>query len=127
MENKIWMKTCSQLPSGLTSVKVSLSVYSVTDSRSFPVDWNEVSPKVLDCLDRLGKRIKRCSAPRAKIGMNCSDSIWYEHPAIKRNELVGFTFAEVEEWGKEWLGGGRSRRMLIRLKGHLPCRATTAV
>ena len=94
-DNKALMNFCAQLPSRLTSI--DFSFYHCPGSMGYFGDGDyQKDSKVSRCLDLLGARIKRCWAPRAKIGIRSFTNGWVA------TDPVAFAF-EVEEWSKKWL------------------------
>ena len=127
-----WMNVFAQLPPGLTAIKFRCvnrrnrcTFKEFQTRRKFP---HQTQRNLLVCLELLGKQIKRCWAPRARIGMDCPycpDGCWYR--GWKRISV----FDEVEDWSENWLecwrpgarnrlNSGQAIRTMSRLGGSLP-------
>lgn len=125
-----WIKASRQLLSGLASIIIDFKAS----------DWivsllgNNEARNGLGLPELLGNRIMRCCAPEAKV------SLYYGWaPCLNREEgtkgvrlkprALSPEFNQVEDWSKgwlEWWATSHEERM-NRLKGSLPCSATTAI
>ena len=84
---------CMELPSGLTSITFRLEhcPWDTTNLRCH---------KVVEIFELLGKQIKRCWAPRAKISME--HYCWGHKPECPR-PVVASAFNDLEPWSQGWL------------------------
>ena len=87
------MANCARLPSGLTSI---IFVFNYCHLH---IKATEV-PKLRGCLDVLGKKMRRCWTPRAKI------SIEHDCPGNKPEcprPIVASGLNDLEPWSQGWL------------------------
>ncbi|CAF9926637.1 MAG: hypothetical protein ALECFALPRED_003492 [Alectoria fallacina] len=106
-DNTAWMDVCALLPSGLTSIKFEISYWPLEGWGVFDTCGNKLYNKlpweVLGFLELLGKRIRRCWAPRAYICLACKRRGWRLQRMLEEGEKVEYRFDEVDDWNKEWL------------------------
>ncbi|CAD6590158.1 MAG: hypothetical protein ASARMPRED_004594 [Alectoria sarmentosa] len=98
--NQAWMDAYAHLPSGLTSIKFGLDVWSLDAGRA---SSSEVFRELLRFLELRGKQIKRRWTPRAKIDMDLYEGGWYGELTIEKANNLASVLNEVEDWNKEWL------------------------
>ena len=64
-----WMDACAKLPSGLTSIKFEL-YYCLVRSWRYWFEPDEINPNLVESLELLFTKIKRCWSPRADISLD---------------------------------------------------------
>lgn len=99
LKDKTWMDVYAQLPSGLTSVNFELCLLLGNGLLIYRGGGYRPNSKVSGFLDLLGKRIKRCWAPRANTNIQC---IYSDYSRWNNVAHVAFAY-EVEEWSRDWL------------------------
>lgn len=96
-DNKAWMEACAQLPPGLTSIKFGFNNWSMDR-------WEDSTSSIYDddfgFLELLSNRVRRCWAPRAKLGKE-PRTLW--EPILGKRGTASSVFYKVEDWSKEWL------------------------
>ena len=99
--NEIRMDVCEQLPAGLTSIELHLDSVATLWEADLDNGGSKVARDALRLVELLSKRIKRCWAPKAKIGIEPDIAAWRCRLVI--SEALSSTCNEVENWSKEWL------------------------
>ncbi|CAF9904420.1 hypothetical protein IMSHALPRED_000046 [Imshaugia aleurites] len=99
--NETWMDVCEQLPAGLTSIEFYSRDLTFWEWADLDNGSSKVARDTLRLIELLSNRIKRCWAPKAKIGIDPDIAAWRYRPAI--SGALSSTCNELEDWSKEWL------------------------
>ena len=104
-DSEIMRDACKELPSGLKSITFKF----VSCEWATPVSTAALN--FVDSLDLLGKQIRRCWAPRAKISI-CPCHRWYcgdgrgcevHYQGTPLWEILASAFNDLEPWSQGWL------------------------
>ena len=109
LESERVMASCARLPSGLTSIIFEFTHCKVVTE---PTEALEL----VDSFNLLGKQVRRCWTPRAKISIDnhfwgcLSSSHDRDYPFECQRQIVASAFSDLEPWSQGWLDWWASSR-----------------